>query len=206
MKINSTSLPNGQNLKQPPVPNSGTKSLERKEKHILIRCHDLATQRPDFRSQQIELWIVFRDGKQSTHLGPTIICSHNLDHAIAECLDSLDAVEAALTAEEHGNALTGNESSAPVDYSEPRRYHHDRLAYLQRIQHQLASGDKFIISDAPEKKSPGCPEIFIQGDFLSQALIEAGLAFYLREKGYLEPNTVPKFYWHQKETGNAEKE
>ena len=47
MKTNSTLLTDGQNLKQSPVPNSGTEYMEREQWHILIRCHDLATLRPD---------------------------------------------------------------------------------------------------------------------------------------------------------------
>lgn len=182
------------------APGPAPETLGRKEKHILVKANSFTADRQDIERQQVDLWLVFRNGHETVHLGPAVICSRNIDHCLSRCLDFIDLAEEALAkGKPYGEPPY---SAAPtaipgsVDYQILLEYYQNRLTSLQKVQSELEHGHDVIIS---EKETPGCPDIFVKGDRLSKELIEVGLAFYLRGKGYLPAGNIPKFYWQQRD-------
>lgn len=175
------------------------------KKHVLLASSSIHAIRNDFESMWEDVWLVFKAGRKPIHLGPTIHAKSMVEYEIRGAVDSIEEYEQRL-AEGKAKTLTSIVSNpAPacagrpedifeIDNAEMLDHYRKELIFWQRIEARLSAGDKFVID---ESHDAGCPDIFVNEEYLTRANIEAGLEFYLRTKEYLKLGSVAKLHWQR---------
>lgn len=169
------------------------------KKHVLLVSSSIHAVRNDFESMWEDVWLVFKAGRKPVHLGPTIHAKSMVEYEIRGAVDSIEEYEQKLAAGEDKTLTSIVSNPAPedvfeIDNAEMLDHYRKELIFWQRIEACFAAGDKFVIDESHE---PGCPDIFVNEEYLTRANIEAGLEFYLRAKGYLKPGSVAKLHWQR---------
>src|SRR3989339_866789 len=169
------------------------------KKHILIKSSSIHAVCSDFESMWEDIWLVFKAGRKPVHLGPTMHARSMVEYEIRGAIDSIEELEQKLAAGETKTKTSIVTDPKPedvfeVDNAEMLEHYRHELTFWQGIEARLATGNAFAFDDSHEA---GCPDIFINAEFLTRANIEAGLEYYLRAKEYLKPGSAPKFHWQR---------
>ncbi len=126
----------------------------------------------DYRSPWDDVWIDFKNRRRKVHFGPCIESSGNLRFAIESAERILDYLI--------------REDCSIESVTEQCEY----LAELEAIAQHFASGGEIFVHDVHE---PGCPDIYIRGEYLTRGRIERALELFLRRRGYLKG--AVRFSW-----------
>jgi len=173
-----------------------------KSKHILIKSDSLYAVDPDFRNRVEDVWLVFKSRRETVYLGPTMLSRSMVSYEISSALEFIELYEGRLARGEAKTteSIVSNPEPADIfeiDNAEMLECFKRELAFWQGIEANWADGKTFTFFESPHE--PGCPNICVNADSLSRATIEAGLEFYLRDKGYLKPGSQPRFHWKRPE-------
>jgi len=146
--------------------------MHKGKKTIRIRTLSPHAVYRDYRSPWDDVWIDFKMRRRRVHFGPCIESSGNLMVAIDCAERSLEVMR-----ELDHRASSIAEQEEYVDE-------------LRAIARHFADGGEFFVHDVHE---PGCPDIYVRGEYLTRERIERALELFLRERGYLK-GTV-RFNW-----------
>jgi len=169
------------------------------KKQVLIVSNSIHALRNNFESMWEDVWLVFKDRRKPVHLGPTMHAKSMVEYEVRSAVDSVEELEQKLVAGETKTKTSIVTDPKPedifeIDNAEMLEHYRRELTFWQGIEKRLMAGNAFAFGESHEA---GCPDIFVNAEFLTRANIEAGIEFYLRAKGYLKPGSAPKFHWQR---------
>ena len=138
-----------------------------------------------------DVWLVFHHGRKIVKLGP---CVMSRGYVELELADSEEALAEHLAKGDLVEESDFCEMKIPIDHAEMAKYYREDAENWRSVKDRLDSGADFVVFGNDEE---GTPELCLAEERLTRAVIERGLAKYLRDRGYVKLGSRLKFVWRR---------